>query len=102
MRKTHEVGQKAMHFNDPTAWAVTSLLLHVPYTQSMLESFLNTGGVRALLRVLQESRCLMTIDYALQFVGKILDGREAESMCWKLAEEFHDAGEQSTQSHCTV
>jgi hypothetical protein len=97
-------GQSAMHFNDPTVWALASLLLHVPYTQSMLDNFCKAGGVRALLKVLRESRYMRTIQYAVQIIGKILCGREPGElmMCRHLAEELYHSGEQRHQLYCTA
>ncbi len=57
--------QKKLYQNDPTLVAVNSLMA-APGTQPVHDSFIDAGGVAAVVRLLRESNCAMTIGQTVE------------------------------------
>jgi hypothetical protein len=63
-----------LHFNDPSAVAVASLSTAVPYGGPLLYSFLEAGGLDALVRLLKESSCPLALGYTLHLIRQLMTG----------------------------
>jgi hypothetical protein len=60
----------------------------------MRDSFLSAGGAAAVVRVLRESSCPVTLSYTRDFIGKLLneDPPERPEMPQELADKLHESG----------
>jgi hypothetical protein len=82
---TVEGQTERLHFNDPTAVAVASLsIVAITSGNLVLDSFLEAGGALAIIRVLDESKCLLTAAYAVNVISglltnPVLPGRQDQS-----------------------
>jgi hypothetical protein len=60
-----------MHFHDPTALAVAGLSAACSGSKPLLDSFFETGGIPAIVRVLADSRCPLTLGYTVDFIAAL-------------------------------
>jgi hypothetical protein len=86
-----------LRVNDPTGMAVVAICMASPYTRPMLDSFLKAGGAAAVVRVLRESKCPVTLSYIVNLLIELLvdngTGPEQLEMCQRLADKVHESGE---------
>ncbi len=94
-------GEKLLHFDDPTVLALAALGVFRPYSAGMLDSFVEAGGVSAVMPVLKSSSCQTTLTCTAGLVGGLL--ADAYTLVWQdptwslekaraLADEFYNAG----------
>jgi hypothetical protein len=86
---------EAMHFNDPTAAATAALVTAGRFAGPLLDSFLNAGGLPAVVRTLRESSCSVTLLYTVDLieglVGEEVPSGEPNHLC-ELAERCFESG----------
>ncbi len=60
----------------------------------MLDSFLTAGGAAAVLRVLRESSCPLTLSCTVYLIRQLLDKDPPErpGLCQAFADELHESG----------
>ncbi len=95
LRVYGQTGADSIHLNDPTAAAVASLSLASVYRGSLLASFLDTGGLAAVLGVLRQSRCPFTLGYCLCVISRLLEGDDPPvrpDRRRQIADEFYESG----------
>jgi hypothetical protein len=61
-----------LHYDDPAAVAIAGLVAIAPYNGPMLSSFLEAGGVSALVQMLNRTTCPLRIQYTLLLVEMLL------------------------------
>jgi hypothetical protein len=94
---------KLLHFNDPTLFAVSSLGIFRPYSMAMLHSFIESGGVTAIMEVLRNSSCPTTLTCTSGLIAGLLADAYITAMAeqdtsWSLenardlADDFYHAG----------
>jgi hypothetical protein len=66
--------EEVLYFNDPRAAAAASLSIAFPYSGPMLYSFLEAGGLHALVRMLGESSCPVALGYTLDLMEELIKG----------------------------
>jgi hypothetical protein len=84
-----------LHYNDPAAVAVASLVAIAPYNGPMLSSLLEAGGVSALVQMLSRTTCPLGLQSTLLLVEVLLmdDGPSGSNDRRRtLADLFRKAG----------
>jgi hypothetical protein len=92
-----------LYFNNPTAIAVVALGGLKVESERFFESFLEAGGVSALVSVLRETDCPVTLFYTTAVIHRLLESqvglRETPSWCSEFADRFLQAGESGACLH---
>jgi hypothetical protein len=82
--------------DDPTGMSVVAICMASPYTRPMLDSFLKAGGAAAVVRVLRESKCPVTLSYIVFLLTELLLGNGKRpgqlETCQQVADKLHEAG----------
>ncbi len=84
----------ALHFDDPTAVAISSLFT-VPDSNAMLDSFLGAGGIPIVLKLLRETTCPVTLAHTVDLLVRMVSThgrRNTPDRCQELADQLHHAG----------
>jgi hypothetical protein len=108
MRSDSNGEEDNISFNDkPTAVALAMLYIFFPYSSTMLDTFLETGGITAALQVLRQSNCPTALGYIPGLIGKLLPHSRprqdpASSRREPLADECYRSGGWSNAASCTL
>jgi hypothetical protein len=85
-----------IHFNNPTGMAAAALSAAILSSGPILDSFLEAGGVPALVRLLRDSACPLTPIYAAGIIDTLLRSQTGPSARrgrpGELADRFLRAG----------
>ncbi len=84
-----------LHFNDPTAVALGSLIGASPYNGPMRDGFAKEGGAPTLVLMLRESTCVVRLGYTLELISGLLwDVGPPSTRNWRreAVNAFFDAG----------
>jgi hypothetical protein len=87
--------KKPVHLNDPTPLAIQSLKAALNSTR-LLDTFLEAGGIPAVVQLLRESNCtvslVQTVDFIMNLMSHDPEQEISREQAGELGEALHESG----------